>query len=189
MLAIHSVNYIEAGDYCRRLTEFARSRGELPANWEVRLPTEVEWEYACRAGTTTATAFGDSLTSTQANFKGPSYNTDVQGPIVNRAVKVGSYPPNAWGICDMHGNQFEWTLDWYHTTLPGGVDPDLSQKKGAPNRDGTYSRVRRGGAFVEQGWVCRSACRLRFEPERRSDHIGFRVAAVEIPAKAENLKP
>lgn len=184
-IPIHSVNYIEAGEYCRRLTELARSRGDLPANWEVRLPTEAEWEYACRAGTTTATVYGDSITSQQANFKGPSYNTDVQGPMLNRAVKVGSYAPNGWGICDMHGNQFEWTLDWYHTTLPGGVDPDLSQKKGAQNRDGTYSRVRRGGAFVEQGWVCRSACRLRFEPERRSDHIGFRVAAVEGPLKAE----
>jgi sulfatase modifying factor 1 len=180
---IHSVNYVEASDYCRRLTELAKSRGELSEKWEIRLPTEAEWEYACRSGTTTATHYGDSLTTHQANFGGPSYNTEDQGPNLKRAVKVGSYAPNPWGIYDMHGNQFEWVLDWYHTTLPGGVDPDLSQKKGVPNRDGTYSRVRRGGSFVEQGWVCRSACRLRFEPDRRSDHIGFRVAAVEVPAK------
>ena len=60
-----------------------------------------------------------------------------------------------------------------------GVDPDLSSVKGTMNRDGTHSRVRRGGAFVEDGWTCRSACRLRYEPERRSYHIGFRVVAVQ----------
>jgi sulfatase modifying factor 1 len=78
----------------------------------------------------------------------------------------------------MHGNIFELCRDWYHSQLPGGVDPDLSSVKGTMNRDGTYSRVRRGGAFVEDGWTCRSSCRLRYEPERRSDHIGFRVVAV-----------
>ncbi|MDX2152320.1 MAG: formylglycine-generating enzyme family protein [Bryobacteraceae bacterium] len=90
---------------------------------------------------------------------------------------VGKYPPNAWGLHDMHGNVWEWCRDWYHRLLPGGLDPDLSDQKGEPNRDGTYSRVRRGGAWIEQGWACRSAVRLRYEPERRSDHIGFRVAA------------
>jgi formylglycine-generating enzyme required for sulfatase activity len=79
----------------------------------------------------------------------------------------------------MHGNAFEWCRDWYHVKLPGGRDPDLSAMKGARNRDGTSSRVRRGGAWTDDGWVCRSAFRLRFEPERRSDHIGFRVAAVQ----------
>jgi formylglycine-generating enzyme len=78
-----------------------------------------------------------------------------------------------------HGNVWELCRDWYHTQLPGGVDPDLWSVKGTMNRDGTHSRVRRGGAFVEDGWTCRSACRLRYEPERRSDHIGFRVVAVQ----------
>jgi formylglycine-generating enzyme required for sulfatase activity len=78
----------------------------------------------------------------------------------------------------MHGNEFEWCLDWYHAKLPGGTDPDLSGTKGNPNRDRTFSRVRRGGAWVEDGWACRSAFRLRFEPDRRSDHIGFRVVLV-----------
>lgn len=179
-IPMHSVSYDEASNYCARLTELARINGQLPPNWEIRIPGEAEWEYACRAGTTTATAFGDSLTSVQANFAGKSYNTEEQGPKLNRAVRVGSYTPNAWGIYDMHGNQFEWTRDWYHTRLPGGVDPDLSTKQGAPNRDGTYSRARRGGAFVEQGAFCRSACRLRYEPPRRSDHIGFRVLAADV---------
>jgi hypothetical protein len=143
----------------------------LPAGWEFRLPTEAQWEYACRAGTTTATAFGDRLSSRQANFKGRPYNGAEPGPSLGRAARVGSYPPNAWGLCDMPGNTFEWCRDWYHPRLPGGTDPDLHDRKAT-------SRVRRGGAWTDDGWPCRSAFRLRFEPERRYDHIGFRVAAV-----------
>src|SRR5205085_5986709 len=103
------------------------------------------------------------------------------GPSLNRPSKAGSYPPNAWGLYDMHGNVFEWCRDWYHASLPGGIDPDLHDAKGtaARNRDGTYSRSRRGGAWGDDGWSCRSAFRLRFEPERRADHIGFRVVAVQ----------
>jgi len=70
--------------------------------------------------------------------------------------------------------------NWYHPRLPGGTDPDLYEVKGTPNRDGTYSRVRRGGAWIEEGWTCRSAFRLRYEPERSSDHIGCRVVAVQL---------
>ena len=106
-------------------TEIARNSGELPAAWEFRLPTEAQWEYACRAGTTTATAFGDRLSSKQANFKGKPYNGAEPGPSLGRAARVGSYPSNAWGLHDMHGNTFEWCRDWYHPRLPGGVDPDL----------------------------------------------------------------
>jgi sulfatase modifying factor 1 len=176
------VNYPEALTLCAKLTEQGRKDKTLPTDWEFRLPSEAEWEYACRAGTTTATAFGDSLTTRQANFAKKPYNTDEQGPSLGRATKVGNYPANAWGIHDMHGNMFEWTRDWYHAQLPGGTDPDLSTKQGAPNRDGSYSRVRRGGAFVEDGWPNRSACRIRYEPDRRSDHIGFRVIVAQVAA-------
>jgi formylglycine-generating enzyme required for sulfatase activity len=171
------INYAEAEAFCRKLTETAGQAG-LADDWEFRLPTEAQWEYACRAGTTTATAFGDTLSSTQANFSGKPYNGAARGPALNRAAKVGSYPANAWGIHDMHGNAFEWCRDWYHARLPGGNDPDLSSTKGSPNRDRTYSRSRRGGAFTDDGWPCRSATRLRYEPERTSDHIGFRVVLV-----------
>lgn len=175
---VHSVNYPEAEEFCRKLTEMAHAAGELLQEWEFRLPTEAQWEYACRAGTTTATAFGDKLSSKQANFQSKPYNGAEEGPSLKRAAKVGNYQPNAWGLYDMHGNAFEWCRDWYHAKLPGGNDPDLSAVQGTINRDGTYSRVRRGGAWNDDGMYCRSAFRLRYEPERRSDHIGFRVAAV-----------
>lgn len=179
-LPVGNVNFAEAEAFCGKLTELGRRSGGLPDGWEFRLPTEAQWEYACRAGTTTATAFGDKLGNKQANFKGKPYNGGEPGPSPGRAAKVGSYPPNAWGIHDMHGNTFEWCRDWYHPRLPGGVDPDLYSLKPSAdrNRDGSASRVRRGGAWCDDGWPCRSAFRLRFEPERRYDHIGFRVVAV-----------
>jgi formylglycine-generating enzyme required for sulfatase activity len=175
---VGNVNHAEAQAFCARLTELGRRSGELSDELEFRLPTEAQWEYACRAGTKTATSFGAGLGREQANFQGTPYNGAEDGPSLHRAAKVGSYPANAWGLHDMHGNIFEWCRDWYHPELPGGIDPDLSSVKGPPNRDGTYSRVRRGGAWCDDGWACRSAFRLRFEPERRYDHIGFRVALV-----------
>jgi formylglycine-generating enzyme required for sulfatase activity len=177
-LPVYNVNYPEAEAFCRKLTELGRQSGDLPTGWEFRLPTEAQREYACRAGTTTATAFGDKLSSKQANFQGKPYNGAEKGPSFNRATKVGSYPGNAWGLRDMQGNVCEWCRDWYHPKLPGGDDPDLSSIKGPMNRDGTSSRVRRGGAWCDDGWACRSAFRQRFEPERHYDHIGFRIAVV-----------
>jgi sulfatase modifying factor 1 len=179
-LPVGNVNFAEAEAFCRKLTELGRRSGEIPEGWEFRLPTEAQWEYACRAGTTTATSFGDMLSSKQANFKGKPYNGAEPGPSLNRAAKVGSYPANAWGLHDMHGNTFEWCRDWYHFRLPGGSDPDLYAEKESASRnaDGGVSRVRRGGCWADDGWACRSAFRLRFEPERRYDHIGFRVVVV-----------
>ena len=175
---LYAVNYSEAEAFCRELTQQARASGDLPREWEFRLPTEAQWEYACRAGTTTATAFGATLSRQQANFQGKPYNGAEGGLSLMRAARIGSYPANAWGLHDMHGNVFEWCRDWYHRKLPGGADPDLSSRRGTRNRDGTYSRVRRGGCWADEGWPCRSASRVRFEPERRSDHIGFRVVAI-----------
>jgi formylglycine-generating enzyme required for sulfatase activity len=176
---VYWINFLEAERYCASLTDRAHASRELPTGWEFRLPTEAQWEYACRAGTTTATAFGDAVDLRQINFNGEWQRADRRAPTVGGARKVGSYPANPWGIHDMHGNFWEWCRDWYHSRLPGGTDPDLYTTVGSRNRDGTYSRVRRGGAWIEDGWACRSACRLPFEPPRRSDHIGFRVIAVE----------
>jgi len=176
---LYNVNYAEALAFCQRLTELAHTSGELSKEWHFLLPTEAQWEYACRAGATTATAFGNTISNLQANFQGKPYNTNEGGTALKRDAEVGSYPPNAWGVCDMHGNVVEWCLDWYHWKLPGGKDADLSEVKGTMNRDSTFSRSRRGSAWVDDGWVCRCAFRQRFEPDRRYDHIGFRIVAVQ----------
>ncbi|HKB39822.1 MAG TPA: formylglycine-generating enzyme family protein [Gemmataceae bacterium] len=178
---VGNVNFAEAEGFCKKLTELGRKSGDLPEGWEFRLPTEAQWEYACRAGTKTATAFGDKLSSKQANVKNKPYNGAEEGPSLNRPSKVGRYPANAWGLHDMHGNVVEWCRDWYHARLPGGQDPDLYDGKdtATANRDGTYSRSRRGSAWTDPAWASRSAFRQRFEPERRCDHIGFRVVAVQ----------
>jgi formylglycine-generating enzyme required for sulfatase activity len=173
-LPLGNVNYAEAEAFCHKLTHQGRRSGALPWDWEFRLATEAQWEYACRAGTRSATSFGDKLGRTQANFQGKPYNGGEAGPSLNRATKVGSYPANAWGLHDMHGNVYEWCRDWYHSKLPGGTNPDLSAVPGS-----MQSRVRRGGAWCDEGQPCRSARRLRFEPERRSDQIGFRVVVVQ----------
>jgi formylglycine-generating enzyme required for sulfatase activity len=161
------ISYLDAEEYCRKLNELAHSSGELPKNWEFRLPTEAQWEYACRAETTTAYPFGNTVTDAQVNF----------GHRSGESAKVGSYPANAWGIHDMLGNVWELCRDWYHWGLPGGTDPEMTVK-GAPNRDGTYSKVRRGSAWIEN--ECRVAFRLRYEPNRGSDHIGARIAVVRV---------
>lgn len=177
---VTTITFAQAEDFCRKLTAIAVAAGELPAGWEFRLPTEAQWEYACRAGTTTATSFGDRLSSTQANFEGKPYNGAPDGPSLKRCAPVGSYPANRWGLHDLHGNAFEWCRDWYLEQHPGGTDPDFydAKDRAVKNRDGTLSRVRRGGCWADEGWPCRSAFRLRFEPERAHAHIGFRVACV-----------
>ena len=178
---IGNVNFAEAEAFCVKLTELAHHAGSLPPNWEFRLPTEAQWEYACRAGTTTATSFGNQLSSKQANFSGKPFNGAEPGPAIRRATTVGSYPANAWGLHDMHGNSCEWCRDWYHAKLPGGCDPDLYNAKATAlkNRTGDYSRARRGGTWCDDGWPNRSAFRQRFEPERRYDHMGFRILALQ----------
>jgi formylglycine-generating enzyme required for sulfatase activity len=173
------VNFMDAERFCEALTTRARRAGELPPNCEFRLPTEAQWEYACRAGTTSATPYGPRLTREHGNLADDSPEQALRKS-PRLALAVGSYPPNPWGICDMLGNIFEWCRDWYHARLPGGVDPDIYTEKGVQNRDGTYSRVRRGGAWNDGPEFCRSALRLRYEPERSSDHIGFRVMLVHL---------
>jgi formylglycine-generating enzyme required for sulfatase activity len=180
-LPVGNVSFSEAESYCHKLTEVARASGELPAGWEFRLPTEAQWEYACRAGTTTATSFGKSIGSKQANIKGDKpYNGGEPGPTLGRAAKVGSYPANPWGLHDMHGNTCEWCRDWFHWRYSGVVDPDLydAQSTATKNDTGDYSRSRRGSCWADDAWASRSAFRQRFEPHRRYDHIGFRVALV-----------
>jgi len=175
---VEQVSWNGAVAYCSKLTELERAAGRLPAGYEYRLPTEAQWEYACRAGTTTATAFGNSLSSTQANFDGNDpYNGGSPGPSMHRTTSVGSYAPNAWGLYDMHGNVWEWCADWYEGTYPGGSVTDPKGPTSGSNR------VNRGGSWNNNGQNCRSAHRAGFNPENRNNNLGFRSVPAQTQAK------
>ena len=157
------VNWNEAATFCQKLTDLERMAGKLKANEAYRLPTEAEWEYACRAGTTTAYSFGDdeSKAGEYAWFKG---NTkDVGDP---HAHKVGMKKPNPWGLYDMHGNVKEWCSDWADAKISGGTDP-------VGPEGGLYRRDRGGSAGVSPS---RSALRGSRDPSVRWGNTGFRVA-------------
>jgi formylglycine-generating enzyme required for sulfatase activity len=142
-LPVEKVSWGEAMEFCRKMTVRERGAGRLPKGYEYSLPTEAQWEYACRAGTRSATAFGDALSSTQANFDGNyPYNGGAKGPYLGKTAKVGSYAPNGWGLYDMHGNVWEWCLDWYSDKLPVG---SVTDPRGPSS--GSY-RVKRGGGWV-----------------------------------------
>ncbi|HEV3003973.1 MAG TPA: formylglycine-generating enzyme family protein [Pirellulales bacterium] len=164
---VENVSWHEAREYCRRLSEL---RAEKEAGRVYRLPTEGEWEYACRAGTTTPFDFGSSLDGKQANCNGNfPYGTSQKGPYVNRPQSVGSYNANPWDLYDMHGNVWEWCSDAKNSYVAGvTVDPSGATTPGA--------RVVRGGAYRYDAVLCRSARRFAFTPETRHFSVGFRVA-------------
>ena len=171
---VEMVSWGEARAFCDRLAklpEHGKSKG-----WRCRLPTEAEWEHAARAGERSYSpfAFGRALSSSQANFDGNyPYNGAPLGIYLNRTTDVASYRPNAWGLYDMHGNVWEWCLDWYREDYyqrSPRVDP-----LGPP--DGP-SRVAKGGAWYNNAFSCRSARRGRGVDGDRYDSVGFRVVLV-----------
>ncbi len=169
---VEFVSWDDAKEFCRRLGE---RREEKLAGRTYDLPTEAQWEYACRAGTTTAFHFGNRLTSDLANFDGNApYGTDQKGGrYLGRTTKVGSYDPNAWGLYDMHGNVREWCRDWFDENYyKDGARQDPTGPKDGKDRN---TRVLRGGAWTSNGKLCRSAFRNRTYPTSRNDFIGFRV--------------
>ena len=122
------ISWRDAVEFCQQLTQRERDAGRLPDGWAYRLPTKAQWEYACRAGSTSATAFGPSLTSWQANFDGGApYNTTLRGAFRNRTCEIGSYSGNDWGLHDCHGNVSEWCLDTFRKNIPGGDDPIVTE--------------------------------------------------------------
>ena len=134
------------------------------------LPTEAQWEYACRAGTTTPFSFGDQIDSSQVNFDGNyPYNNGKKCEYREQTVAVKSLPPNPWGLYEMHGNVYEWCQDWH------GEYPSESVTDPQGPDTGDY-RVLRGGSWYFLGRLCRSAIRLNFAPGLAYGNFGFRLA-------------
>jgi uncharacterized protein (TIGR02996 family) len=161
---VDGVSYRDAQDFLQALSRLSGRH--------CRLPTEAEWEYACRAMTSTAFAFGQSLSGHQANFDATfPYNTNERTDWLQQTTKPGCYPSNAWGLQDMHGNVWEWCQDWYDARYYANsptIDPQ------GPSH-GSF-RVLRGGSWYSYGWLCRSANRDRFAPESGAGNYGLRVA-------------
>jgi formylglycine-generating enzyme required for sulfatase activity len=178
---VEQVTWFDATNYCANLNQQEQAAGRLPAGWRYRLPTEAEWEYACRAGTTTPFHYGPSLFSEMANFFGQREYVGGIGTVNNpggaylaRTTAVGSYQPNAFGLYDMHGNVWEWCQDWYGSYTAGtAVDPP-----GPPT--GT-ARVLRGGSWYYRATLCRSADRYSYSPTFVYSSFGFRVVLAPAP--------
>lgn len=140
-----------------------------------RLPTEAEWEYACRAGTTTAYSWGNNIDCSKAMYDSSVLESGKcldyvrsRGLAVNRPAPVKSYQPNTWGLYDMHGNVWEWCRDWY-----GDYAKSLTVNPSGP--DSGTEKIRRGGSWFKHGYSCRSANRAHGHPPTRYKTTGFRV--------------
>ena len=168
---VENVAWKDAMQYCHLLTGLLRSRGRLPKGMVCRLPTEAEWEYAARAGTSSPTAFGPTLDSSQANFDGTApYNQGPTGPSRSGTTPVRSFAPNAWGLYDMHGNVWEWVLDGAYD-YSGDPETDPYHPPDLEDDDDWHSL--RGGSWDSEGYWCRSA--QRFGEECEDGSTGFRV--------------
>ena len=156
-LPMEKVSWNDAMEFCKKLTPMEKAAGRLPEGWVYTLPSEAQWEYACRAGTTTAYYFGDEITPKQANYN------------VGKTTSVGTYPANAWGFHDLHGNVWEWCSDWYGDYPSGSANDPVGPSVGT-------LRVFRGGSWYYIGRNLRSAFRSRDAPDIRSFNLGFRLS-------------
>jgi formylglycine-generating enzyme required for sulfatase activity len=162
-LPVENVSWDDAMEFCRKLTTLERSAGSLPSGYVYTLPTEAQWEYACRAGTT-----GDYA----GDLKAMAWFAENAGSTTHA---VATKQANAWGLHDMHGNVWEWCADWYADKLPGG---SVSDSKGPASGS---VRVNRGGGWWLDAANCRSAFRNRLSPGYRNDSLGFRLALSSVP--------
>jgi uncharacterized protein (TIGR02996 family) len=161
---VEQVSWEDCQAFCTKLSEREGKR--------YGLPSEAEWEYACRAGTTTPFHFGETISTDQANYNGNyPYDKGTKGEYRKRTTSVGSFPPNAWGLFGMHGNVWEWCQDEYRSYEDINTDGILDTE----NID-EAARVLRGGSWDGIAWVCRAAYRLWFAPGDRISDYGFRVA-------------
>ncbi|GHU22901.1 hypothetical protein FACS1894172_07710 [Spirochaetia bacterium] len=178
-LPVENVSWYDAIEYCNARS---RKKGLTPAysgsgasiNWNrnangYRLPTEAEWEYACRGGTTTPFSTGNNITTDQANYNGNyPYKGNVKGIYRQTTTPVGSFAANSWGLHDMHGNVWEWCWDWY------GDYSTASQTDPTGAASGS-DRVLRGGGWGGFAQSLRSALRVNNTPAHRNSSYGFRV--------------
>jgi formylglycine-generating enzyme required for sulfatase activity len=171
-LPVEMVSWYDAMEFCEKLTEIEKAAGRLPAGYEYALPTEAQWEYACRAGTTTALNSGKNLS---AQYECPEM--DEVGWYVGNSDgmthPVGQKQPNAWGLYDMHGNVHEWCLDWYGDYPTSSVTDPTGPARGS-------DRVVRGGSWINYADYCRSAYRNGGRPDSRYLDCGFHVALAPV---------
>ena len=163
---VEQVSWYEAQEFCDRLAQKTKR--------PYRLPTEAEWEYACRAGTTTPFYFGNTISTELANYNGNyTYANGVKGEYRKETTPVDHFDiANAWGLCDMHGNVYEWCQDHWHDNYE-----DVPEDGSAWLTDNSdASRVYRGGSWFNNPGNCRSAYRFNNDPVHRFNHLGFRVS-------------
>jgi formylglycine-generating enzyme required for sulfatase activity len=175
---VERVSWDDAVAFCAKLSALP---AEKQAGRVYRLPTEAEWEYACRAGLPTPFPSGVVLTSREANFNGNyPYGIASKGPYLERTSKVGSYPPNPFGLYDMHGNVWEWCSDYY----------DRNYYRNSPRYDprgpptGTL-RVVRGGSCFNIGRFCRASYRFGVTPGNRDLDVGLRLVMIQENPQVE----
>jgi formylglycine-generating enzyme required for sulfatase activity len=168
------VDWDDAAEFCRKLTELDRKAGHLPDKWEYVLPTEAQWESACRAGTETSFSFGDNEPQL---CQYAWYLNNADRARQSHAHRVGLLKPNPWGLYDMHGNVWEWCRDIYGKKLPGGRNPEVQPT----TKTWLVDRVFRGGGWNSDAGGCRSAFRIRHLPTSgRNSFIGLRVACCTV---------
>jgi formylglycine-generating enzyme required for sulfatase activity len=164
---VENISWHDAQEFCHKLSEFTGK--------PYRLPTEAEWEYACRAGTNTPFYFGEIITADFANFNAQvSYGASPRSKYRMQTTEVNTFPPNAFGLFDMHGNVWEWCQDEAHDHYRS-APLDGSAWEGV-NSSSNRSRVLRGGAWNSDPSNCRSAFRNGYFPDSRFDRCGFRIA-------------
>jgi formylglycine-generating enzyme required for sulfatase activity len=165
-LPVETISWNDCQAFIKKLR--AKEKDKQP----YRLPTEAEWEYACRAGTTTPFYFGETISTAQANFAGEIGGNGKKSTYRKKTTPVGTFPPNAWGLYDMHGNVAQWCQDRFgQYPKQGAVNPQGGTEGG--------SRVLRGGSWEDGPGRCRSACRAWTSPDNRGTGAwGFRLCYV-----------